>query len=226
MIDKAKIKACVFDAYGTLLDVHAPSMKLADKIGPDATSVSNLWRLKQLEYTWLRSLMGTYAGFWDVTQHALDYTLEQHGINNSDLRQALLDMYFSLDAYGDAQESLRRLKDAGMMTAILSNGSPDMLEAAVNSSKLGAGLDRILSADEVKIYKPDFRVYDLVGTYFQTKPEEVCFVSSNGWDAAGAAEYGFQVAWINRLDAPIENLPGKPASLVGSLTEVADLVLL
>ena len=226
MIDKAKIKACVFDAYGTLLDVHAPSMKLADKIGPDATSVSNLWRLKQLEYTWLRSLMGTYEGFWDVTQHALDYTLEQHGINNSDLRQALLDMYFSLDAYDDAQESLRRLKDAGMMTAILSNGSPDMLEAAVNSSKLGAGLDRVLSADEVKIYKPDFRVYDLVGTYFQTQPEEVCFVSSNGWDAAGAAEYGFQVAWINRLDAPIEKLPSKPAALVGSLTEVADLVLL
>jgi len=223
--EKEKIKACIFDAYGTLFNVHAPSMKLAEKIGDQAGSVSNIWRLKQLEYSWLRSLMGKYKPFWEITQDALDYTLEYHGIDNSDLRQELLDMYFSLDAYDDASTSLQRLKAAGMYTAILSNGSPDMLDAAVSSSGLSPLLDDVLSADSVQVFKTDFRVYDLVNDRFGVEPEEVCFVSSNGWDAGGGAEYGFQVAWINRLDAPVEKMPSQPRALVSSLTQVVDLIL-
>lgn len=222
---KEKIKACIFDAYGTLFNVHAPSLKLADKIGDQAASVSNIWRLKQLEYSWLRSLMGRYAPFWEITQDALDYTLEYHGIDNPELRTELLDMYFSLDAYEDAPSSLQRLKDAGLHTAILSNGSPDMLDAAVNSSGLSALLDDVLSAHNVQVFKTDFRVYDMVKERFGVEPEEVCFVSSNGWDAGGGSEYGFQTAWINRLEAPIENMPSAPRAVVSSLSEVADLVL-
>lgn len=224
-IEKEKIKACIFDAYGTLFNVHAPSMKLADKIGDQAASVSNIWRLKQLEYSWLRSLMGIYKPFWEITQDALDYALEFHGIENPALRTELLDMYFSLDAYDDAPACLQRLKETGIHTAILSNGSPDMLEAALNSSGLSPLLDDVLSADAVQVFKTDFRVYDLVKDRFGVEPEEVCFVSSNGWDAGGGAEYGFQSAWINRLDAPVDKMPSTPRAIVSSLTEVADLVL-
>ncbi len=215
------IRACMFDAYGTLFDVHAPVAAVAAKIGENADAVSRLWRQKQLEYTWLRSLMREHAVFWQVTGEALDYALAAYGIEDRDLREELMDLYMMVDAYDDARQTLTELKAAGFMTGILSNGSPGMLNAAVKSSGLKEHLDYVLSIEDVGIYKPDPRVYELVlecpGI---TAPQDVCFVSSNTWDAQAAAHFGFQVARINRFGLADENIPGRPKRLLNSLEEL------
>jgi len=218
------IKACVFDAYGTLFDVHSPVGQVAGKLGDQAQSVSDMWRLKHVSYSWLRSLMGEYVPFWQVTGESLDYALAAHGINNPQLRDELLNLYLTLDAYDDAVEALEGLKKMGKATAILSNGSPDMLNAAVKHSGLDKHLDHVLSVAEVEVYKPDARVYQLVGKQMNVEPHEVCFVSSNTWDAQAADNFGFQVARIDRFGLIDENIPGKPKLMLDSLAQLLGVV--
>ena len=225
MAELSNIKACVFDAYGTLFDVHAPTAKVADALGPDSQALSEMWRLKQLQYTWLRSLMGEYVAFWQVTGEALDYALAAHGIEDAAIRKRLMDLYLTLDAYPDALDTLARLREAGFATAILSNGSPDMLDAAVGSSGLGAELDAVLSVEDVGIFKPDGRVYQLAVDRMGVARAEICFVSANAWDAAGAANFGFQVAHLNRFNQPPEGLPGRPKAILTTLAELPPLLV-
>ena len=219
------IQACVFDAYGTLFDVHAPVASMADSIGEHADAVSNMWRQKQLQYTWLRSLMGAHAPFWQVTGEALDFALLFHGVDDSTLREQLMDLYFALDAYDDARDCLGALKVAGLKTGILSNGSPDMLEGAVSSAALTTVLDEVMSIEDVGVYKPDNRVYQMaVERMGVGGAANICFVSANTWDAQAGSHFGFQVARINRFGLPDDNMPGKPKALLDSLRELPDLV--
>lgn len=215
------VRACVFDAYGTLFNVHAPVAAMAGRIGPQADQVSRLWRTKQLEYTWLRSLMQAHAPFWQVTGEALDYALAAHGIGDEGLRDELMQLYLHLEAYPDAVACLKALKAAGFATAILSNGSPDMLSAAVASAGLEAHLDHVLSIEDVGIYKPDPKVYQLaVDRTGVGDASEICFVSANTWDAQAAKSFGFQVARINRFGLPDDNIPGRPDMLLDSLEQL------
>ena len=218
------IKACVFDAYGTLFDIHSPTNTIAGELGEKAPAVSDLWRQKQLQYTWLRSLMGEYVDFWQVTGDGLDYALAAHGIDNPGIRQKLMDLYLSIDAYPDAVPTLTALKERGYQTAILSNGSRMMLEAATENSGLAPLLDRVLSVEEVGIYKPDSRVYQLAVDKTGAQPEQICFVSANSWDCAGGANFGFQNAHINRFGQPLERLPGTPRAEIASLAELLPLL--
>ena len=220
----ANIGACVFDAYGTLFDVHSAVGRSGGALGDKAGPVSALWRQKQLEYTWLRSLMGAYADFWQLTGEGLDYALAANGVADPDLRQRLMDLYLSLDAYPDVPGALGSLRAAGKQTAILSNGSPDMLQAAIDSAELGGHLDAALSVHELRIFKPDPRVYQLAVDRLGIEAARICFVSTNGWDAAGAAYFGFQVAWLNRFGQQPERLPGPPAAVIETLAELPDLL--
>jgi 2-haloacid dehalogenase len=219
------IQACVFDAYGTLFNVATPVEKLSAEIGDKAADLAPLWRRKQLEYTWLRSLMGVHADFWHVTRDALDYALKQLAIEETGLADELMTLYLKLDAYPDALAGLEAVKKKGRRTAILSNGSPSMLDAIVRHAGLDKLLDQVLSVEEVGIYKPSRRVYRLAMQKFaiQDAPS-ICFVSANTWDAQAAAQFGFQVLRIARTPTIDDNLPGTPARVVESLLEVAELV--
>lgn len=214
------IEACVFDAYGTLFDVHAPAQRLAPEIGPEAERLSATWRTKQLEYTWLRSLMGRHADFWQVTQQALEFAMEDAGVSGDAIRDRLLELYRTLDAYGDAAGALETLRKAGLATAILSNGSPAMLNAAVDHAGLGPLLDAVLSVEDVGIFKPAPPVYQLAVDRLAVAAPRICFISSNGWDAAGAAAFGFQVAWLNRFRRPRERLPAGPSIELATLAQL------
>jgi 2-haloacid dehalogenase len=199
-----KIRACVFDAYGTLFDVHSAVARYAAAVGPEADAVSRLWRLKQLEYSWIRALMGRHADFWTVTGEALDLALATYKVNAPHLRQMLMQAYLTLDAYPEVPETLRRLKAAGIRTAILSNGSPAMLQNAIRSSGIADLLDDVLSIEAVGVYKPDPRVYRLALDRLGLAAESISFQSSNPWDAAAAAANNFHVVWINRIGQPPE----------------------
>lgn len=214
------IKACVFDAYGTLFDVHAPTAAIADDLGDKAQALSMTWRDKQLQYTWLRSLMGDYTEFWEVTGDGLDYAMAAHGIDDAGIRERLMNLYMTLDAYPDAVDTLKKLKEAGYATGILSNGSPGMLNAAVDNSGLAPLLDEVLSVHDVGIYKPSPKVYQMAVDRMGVTAQEICFVSANAWDAAGASGFGFQVAHLNRFNQPIERLPAKPHKILKSLSEL------
>lgn len=218
MSDIQNVKACIFDAYGTLFDIHAPTAAIADELGDKAQSLSDMWRAKQLQYTWLRSLMDAYTDFWQVTGDALDYALAAQDIDNPDIRQRLMDLYLTIDAYPDAVATLQQLKDAGYATGILSNGSPDMLAAAVKNSGLAPVLDKVLSVQDVGVYKPSARVYQLAVDRTGVSPQEICFVSANAWDVSGSAAFGFQVAHLNRFSQPEERLPGIPKAVIKSLS--------
>jgi 2-haloacid dehalogenase len=194
----------VFDAYGTLFNVHAAIARHREACGADADRMSELWRTKQLEYSWTLTLSGQYADFWELTQRALDYSLARTPSIDRGLRQKLLDAYFKLDAFPDARETLRKLKQAGHRTGILSNGSPAMLKAAVDAANIGADLDAVLSIDVLRMYKPRPEVYALVTDHFKCAPQDVTFVSSNRWDVMGAQAFGFRTAWINRSKMPEE----------------------
>ncbi len=220
----ADIGACVFDAYGTLFDVHSAVGKGGSALGDKAAAVSDLWRQKQLEYTWLRSLMRVHVDFRQVTADGLDYALASHGVDDPALRDRLLALYDDLDAYPEVPATLARLKEAGLKTAILSNGAPAMLTAAVASAGLGAQLDALLSVEEVGIFKPDPRVYQLAVDRLQVAAPQICFLSSNAWDANGAAHFGFTVAWINRFEKEPERLPGAPAAVIHRLDELPGLL--
>lgn len=222
--DFADIGACLFDAYGTLFDVHSAVAKEAGALGDKADSVSAAWRQKQLQYTWLRSLMREHADFWQVTGDALDYALASHGVEDSDLRARLMDLYLRLDTYPEVPGALRRLKDAGVTTGILSNGEPRMLTAAVDSANIRELLDDVITVEPLGVYKPDPRVYELGVERTGVAKDRICFVSSNAWDVCGAAHHGFRVAWINRFDQQPERLPGAPKATVKTLDEVAELL--
>lgn len=225
------ITTCVFDAYGTLFDVAAAARQAAaepdfPQLQDNWAALANHWRLKQLQYTWLRAITDAHCGFWQVTQDGLDWALEATGLEgDAKLRQRLLDLYWELQAYPEVPAMLTALKKAGLQTAILSNGSPDMLTGAVQSAGIGALLDDVLSVESVGIFKPDSRVYDLVGQRFDCSNDEVLFVSSNGWDAAGAAGYGFTTAWVNRAAEPVDRLPWKPDHILTDLTTIPDLAI-
>lgn len=196
--------AYIFDAYGTLFDVHAAVRRHAADIGPDGQLLSEIWRAKQLEYSWVRTLMGAYADFWQLTEQALDFAFRKVPSVDPALRSKLLDAYWHLDCYPEVPAVLRALKDNGARLAILSNGSPEMLDAAVRSAALDMILDEVFSVDAVHRFKTDQSVYDLAASSWRLYPDSVSFQSSNRWDVAGAAKYGFRTVWINRNGHPDE----------------------
>jgi 2-haloacid dehalogenase len=213
----------VFDAYGTLFDVHAAIARHRAVAGPDADRFSELWRSKQLEYTWTHTLASRYADFWTLTQRALDYCFERFPSVDRGLRGALLDAYLKLDAYPDARAVLRELKARGERTAILSNGAPAMLASAVEAAGLASELDAVLSVDRLRMFKPRPEVYALATAEFSCRPAEVAFVSSNRWDAMGATAFGFRAVWINRMRAPDEYADCPPAATVSDLSGLLSL---
>ncbi len=219
------VRACVFDAYGTLFDIHGPLRKLAPEIGPEAENISKLWRQKQLEYTWLRSLMGVHADFWHVTGDALDYALEQFGVNEPGLKDEIMALYLKLEAYPDVKQALQAIRERGKRTAILSNGSPSMLDSAVRHAGLERAFDFVLSAEDVGIYKPSRRVYrhamQKLGIH---DAPAICFVSANTWDAQAAAQFGFQAVRVDRFGLKDDRIPGKPAAVVKELGALAGMV--
>jgi 2-haloacid dehalogenase len=215
------VRACVFDAYGTLFDLSSAVARERQRLGGTlADELSRIWRTKQLEYTWLRSLMGHHADFWRVTGDALDYALDTLGVAaDRDLREALMRAYLRLDAYPEVPGVLRRLRDAGLPCAILSNGSPAMLEAGVEGAGLGDLLVAVLSVEDAGVFKPHPSVYRLaVDRLGVARPDEIAFQSSNAWDVHGAAAFGFRCAWVNRGGAKPERLPGAAAVELRDLT--------
>lgn len=219
------IKVCVFDAYGTLFDFNSAVARHRAEIGPDADRLSEMWRAKQINYTWLRSLMGQYAPFWQVTGEALGHCLRSCGLSASGaLHERLMQAYLALAPFPEVASTLDTLRAADMRTAILSNGNPEMLEAVVRNTGLTASFEALLSVDAVRVFKPDPRVYHLVTARFNVAPAEVCFLSSNGWDAHGAAIFGFRTFWVNRAGGPPEALPGVLAGELRSLAELPALV--
>lgn len=218
------IRACVFDAYGTLFDVHCAVDRYRQRIGAHAGQFSALWRGKQLEYTWLRSLMGRHTDFWNVTKDALDYALETYAMVDDGLRADLLDAYRQLDCYPEVKPVLDKLRRQGIDCLVLSNGAPQMLREAIAGAQLQTVVGAVLSAEEVGVYKPDPAVYQLAVTHSGVPAGQISFQSSNAWDIAGAASFGFRTAWINRFgqkrerlpfgaDAELKDLSGLPALL-------------
>jgi 2-haloacid dehalogenase len=217
------LKAAVFDAYGTLFDVASAAEAAKDALGERWAPLAEVWRAKQLQYTWLRALMGRHADFARVTEDALEFALESLGLDGA-LRGRLMGLYDRLAAYPDARGALEAMRRAGLRTAILSNGSPAMLDAATRSAGLGPLLDAVLSVEEVGVYKPHPSVYQLAVDRLGVAPAEILFVSSNGWDAHGAKAFGLRVAWCNRAGQPKERLPGEVDAEVRTLRELETLV--
>jgi 2-haloacid dehalogenase len=218
------IEACVFDAYGTLFDVAAAASRCQAELGPKWQPLAELWRTKQLQYTWLRSLSGHYLDFWRITTDALDFSLASLKIDDAGLRQRLRDLYFALDCYAEVPDVLRRVKASGLKTAVLSNGSPAMLASAVKNAGIAASLDAVISVDEIGIYKPKPEVYALVAKHLGIDGKQVAFQSSNAWDAHGASAYGFRVVWINRFGQVPERLPGAPDVELATLTPLPEVL--
>src|SRR5450755_4101263 len=218
------IKACVFDAYGTLFDFGTAVRKCRDVLGDDIDKLTVLWRDKQLQYTWLRVAQGRHADFWQVTGDALDFSLQTLGIDRPGLRERLMTLYLTLDPFPEVPNVLRRLKAAGMRTAILSNGSPKMLDAVVKAAKLETLLDAVLSVEVVGVYKPHPKVYQLAMDRLGIPASAISFQSSNAWDAYAASAFGMKVVWCNRYGQRRERLPGSPDREVKSLTALPALV--
>ncbi len=207
----------VFDAYGTLFDVHSAVARHRALVGPQAERLSELWRTKQLEYTWTRSLMGAYRDFDALTRDALDFAAARCGGISAEAREKLLEAYETLDPYADAAPVLAALRAQGAKTAILSNGTPAGLERAVRSAGLAELLDPSLSADARRVFKTSPAVYQMVCDHYGFRPEEISFQSSNRWDVAGATKFGFRTVWINRAGAPDEYLDLPPSQIAASL---------
>jgi 2-haloacid dehalogenase len=221
----AGIRGCVFDAYGTLFDFASAAAGCRDQLGDHVERLSRLWRDKQLQYTWLRAVQGRHADFWQVTGESLDFALDSLEIPDSGLRERLMNLYLRLSAFPDAADALRRLKAAGLATAILSNGSPDMLRSAVEHAGIAGLLDFVLSVEEVGVYKPHPRVYQLAVDRLEIAPGAIVFVSSNAWDAHAASAFGLPAVWCNRYGQPREHLPGAPDREIRTLAELPALVL-
>ncbi len=218
------IQACVFDAYGTLFDVHSAADRAQDSVGAKWRELAELWRTKQLQYTWLRSLSGHYEDFFHVTGDALDFAMSALQLEDPLLRARLMNLYLALNAYPEVPETLRRLRAAGMKTAILSNGSSTMLNAVAENTQITELLDAVLSVEEVKIYKPHPSVYRLVCDRMEVEADRVCVVSSNGWDAYSAKAFGFHVLWCNRAKQAPERLPTTPDGEIATLDEMVEIV--
>lgn len=214
--------AYVFDAYGTLFDVHSAVRKHADALGPAGARMSQIWRQKQLEYSWVRSLMGSYSDFWKLTEESLDYALAASdlGDNSGHLRELLLEAYWKLDCYPEVPKVLERLRGKGARIGILSNGSSDMLSAAIESSNLGPLIDDVFSVDAVKKFKTSPDVYRMVTDSWDMKAKKVSFQSSNRWDVAGATKFGFKTVWINRTGQPDEYKSYPPGKVLATLDEI------
>lgn len=213
----------VFDAYGTLFDVHAAIARFRDDAGPDADRLSDIWRAKQLEYTWTLTLAGHYRDFWTLTERALDYALARVPSVDKALKPKLLDAYFTLGAFADARATLDRLKAQGHRLGILSNGSPKMLDGAVEAAGMSTMFEAVLSIDAIKMFKPRPEVYALVTGRFKCAPADVSFVSSNRWDVMAGTSFGFRSFWVNRAKMPDEYLDFPPVRVLNDLTALTDL---
>lgn len=218
------IRACVFDAYGTLFDVSSAAAQAKDALGGKWQPLAELWRAKQLQYTWLRSLAGRHADFWQVTGEALDFAMASLALDDPALRERLMQLYLSLSAYPEVGDTLTRLKAAGLKLAILSNGSPKMLSAAVDNAGIAKLLDAVLSVEDVGTYKPHPSVYRLAVDRLGVKADEICFVSSNGWDAFSARAFGLRVIWCNRFGQAAERIPERPDAEISTLSALPEIV--
>lgn len=218
------VRACVFDAYGTLFDPASAAARCSVSLGGNDARLTALWRDKQLQYSWLRTIEGKHADFWQVTREALDFALEAYGLADPGLREHLMQLYATLTPFPDARDCLWRLRQMGLLTAILSNGTPEMLASMVEASQLGQMFDALLSVEEAGIYKPYPSVYQLAVDRLGIPAQEIAFLSSNGWDAYGASSFGLRVVWCNRLGWPRERLPGSPDREIRSLAELPALL--
>jgi len=217
------IKAIIFDAYGTLFDVNSAAEKCKDKIGNKWENFTNYWRTTQLEYTWLRSLMNRHKDFWQVTEDSLDKSMKAFKIDNS-MRGELLNLYKTLSTFPEVKEVLNNLKEKNYKLAILSNGTPSLLNELVKSNNLNNIFADIFSIEEVEIYKPDSRVYDLPINKYQIQENEVAFLSANTWDVSGGGNYGYNAVWVNRNNNIFDNLDYQPKHQVKQLGELLDLI--
>jgi len=213
------IKAIIFDAYGTLFDVNSAAEKCKSKIGDKWESFANYWRKTQLEYTWLRSLMGRHKDFWQITEDSLDKSMKAFKIN-IEMKSELLDLYKKLLPYPEVKETLEKLKEKKYKLAILSNGTPALLNELVESNNLKNLFDDIFSIEEVKIYKPSLKVYDIPIKKYNIQKEEVAFLSANTWDVSGGGNYGFSSVWVNRNNSIFDNLDYKPSIEIKNLKEL------
>jgi 2-haloacid dehalogenase len=216
------VRACVFDAYGTLFDVNSAAQQAQNVLHEKWQQLAEVWRTKQLQYTWLCSLTGRHIDFWQLTVEALEFALDSLKLGNAQLRNQLMELYLQLSAYPEVPNTLGRLKTGGLKCAILSNGSPRMLAAAVKNAGIKEVLDAVLSVEEVKVYKPHPAVYQLAVDRLSLKPSEICFVSSNGWDAYSAKAFGFHVIWCNRASDAPERIPQTPDAQIRTLSDLPE----
>ena len=217
------VKAIIFDAYGTLFDVNSAAEKCKDKIGDKWEPFANFWRTTQLEYTWLRSLMGRHKDFWQVTGDSLDKSMKAFDIDSS-MKNELLNLYKILSPYKEVSETLKTLKEKKFKLAILSNGTPSLLNELVKSNNLNNLFDDIFSIEEVGVYKPDSKVYDIPVKKYKIKKDEIAFLSANTWDVSGGGNYGYQAIWVNRNNNIFDNLDYKPTNEIKSLKELTNLI--
>ncbi len=217
------LKAILFDAYGTLFDVNSAAEKCKDKIGERWENFSNFWRTTQLEYTWLRSLMGRHKDFWTITEDSLDKSMKVFGINMK-MKNELLNLYRVLSPYPEVKEVLEDLKRKNFKLAILSNGTPALLKELVVSNNLNSFFDDLFSIEEVGIYKPNAKVYDMPVNKYKVKPDEITFLSANTWDVSGGGNYGYNSVWVNRNQSVFDNLDYKPKKQINNLTQLLNLI--
>ena len=216
-------KAIIFDAYGTLFDVNSAAEKCKNKIGDKWEGFANYWRTTQLEYTWLRSLMNRHKNFWQVTEDSLDKSMKAFKIDTS-MKNELLDLYKKLSSYPEVKEVLNNLKKKEYKLAILSNGTPALLNELVKNNNLDNIFDNIFSIEEVGIYKPDSKVYDIPAKKYQIKAGEITFLSANTWDVSGGGNYGYNSIWVNRNNNIFDNLDYKPKDEVKNLNQLLDII--
>ena len=218
-----KTKAVVFDAYGTLFDVNSAAKRCKDKIGAKWETFANFWRTTQLEYTWLRSLMKKHKNFWDITEDSLDKSMKVFNIDKK-MKNDLLSLYKVLSPYPEVKGVLKDLKNKKLKLAILSNGTPDLLNELVESNKLDNLFDDLFSIEDVKIYKPDPRVYELPIKKYKIKSDEVTFLSANTWDVSGGGNFGYNSIWVNRYNSVFDILDFQPKNEINNLTQLLDIV--
>ena len=218
------VRACVFDAYGTIFDFASAAERCTDALAGEAARLTALWRDRQLEYSWLLAVQSRHADFWEVTGDALDFALETLGLTEPGLRERLMQLYLALDPFPEVPEMLRQLRAAGLWSAILSNGSPEMLSAAVENAGLVGLFDHVLSVELVGVYKPHPKVYRLACDRLSLDAGAILFISSNAWDVHAASAFGMRTVWCNRYGQRRERLPGRPDREIGSLAELPPLI--
>ena len=217
------IKACVFDAYGTLFDVNSAAAKCKKKLGSRWENFANAWRTTQLEYTWLRSLMKKHENFWKITEDSLDHTMETFKIKKT-MRGELLNLYKELNIYPEVKECLDNLKSKKIKISILSNGTPNLLKSLVESNNIQNYFDDIMSIEAVGIYKPDSKVYEMPINKYGCKPENICFLSSNTWDVSGGGVFGYNAIWVNRFNKVFDKLSYEPQFVINNLNQLLEIV--